>query len=85
MEYDGYNLSPFGVEKVVSNLAEFYHYIDSEFNFNESFADVMPVCLKDIVAGIEYLYGQNIAHRDLKANNILVSNRHYCDQNETNF
>ncbi len=85
MEYVRFNFSPFGVEKVVSNLADFYHYVDSEFNFNESFADVMPVCLKDIVAGIEYLHGQNIAHRDLKPNNILVSNQHYCDQNETSF
>ena len=85
MEYVGFNFSQFGVEKVVSNLADFYHYVDSEFNFNKSFADVMPVCLKDIVASIEYLHGQNIVHRDLKLNNIFVSNQHYCDQNEKSF
>ena len=73
MEYVGFNFGPFGVEKVVSNLADFYHYVDSKLNFNESFADVMPLCLKDIVAGIEYFHGQNIAHRDLKPNNVLHS------------
>ena len=52
MEYVGFNFGPFGVEKVVSNLADYHHYVDSELNFNESFADVMLVCLKDIVAGI---------------------------------
>ena len=85
MKYVGSNFGPFGVKKVASNLADFYHYVDSELNFNESFADVMPVCLKDIVAGIEYLHGQNITHRDLKPNNVLVSNQHYCDLNETSF
>ena len=84
MEYVGFNFSQFGAEKVVSNLADFYHYVDSELDFNK-FANVMPVCFKDIVAGIEYLHGQNIAHRDLEPNNIFVSNQHYCDQGETSF
>ena len=28
----------------------------------------------------EYLHESNVFHRDLKTSNILVSNKHYCDQ-----
>ena len=38
----------------MSNLEDFYHFVDCEFNFG-AFADVLFVCLKDTVAGLEYL------------------------------
>ena len=82
MEYAGFNFTPFGVEKIVSNLEDFYHYVDCEFDFEE-FADILPVCLRDIVTGLNYLHAHNIAHRDLKPKNILVSNQHYCDNDAT--
>ena len=82
MEYAGFNFAPFGVEKIVSNLEDFYHYVDCEFDFEE-FADILPVCLRDIVTGLNYLHAHNIAHRDLKPKNILVSNQHYCDNDAT--
>ncbi len=49
----------------------------SEFNFNE-FADVLLVCLKDTVKGLEYLHTNNIVH-----SNILVSSLHYCNKDKT--
>ena len=49
--------------------------MDEELNFT-SFADLLPVCAKDIIFGLNYLHNHNIAHRDLKPSNILVCNQH---------
>ena len=82
MEFAGFDFSPFDAEKVVCNLEDFYHYVDAEFDFN-AFADIIPVCIKDTVAGLEYLHQHNIVHRDLKPSNVLVSNQHYCNKDKT--
>ena len=82
MEYAVFDFKPFGLEKKVRSLDDFYHFVDCEFDF-ESFADILVVCLRDIVSVLDYMHGQDIAHRDLKQSNILVSNQHYCDKDET--
>ncbi|XP_022808179.1 protein kinase byr2-like [Stylophora pistillata] len=33
---------------------------------------------KDTANGLQYLHHRNVAHRDLKLANVLVSNQHYC-------
>jgi serine/threonine protein kinase len=32
----------------------------------------------DILSGLSHLHGRNIAHRDLKPHNVLITNVHYC-------
>lgn len=84
IEYVAFDFSPFGVKKTVNCLEDFYHYIDCEFDF-KSFSDVLPVCIKDIVTGLEFFHRMEIAHRDLKLGNVLVSNQHYCNVGESCF
>ena len=50
-------------------------YIDSR-NALEEFQFQMNRA-KDVMSGITYLHSKDIAHKDLKPANILVSNSHY--------
>ena len=79
MEYVAFDFAPFGLDKTVSTLEDFYPFVNCEFDF-ESFDDVITVCLRDVVIGLNFLDQERIAHRDLKPSNILVSNQHYCDR-----
>lgn len=58
--------------KSISNLEDFYHFIDDECNFG-SFGNVLIVCARDVVSALEYLHSLKIEHRDLKPSNVLVS------------
>ncbi len=56
--------------------------MNHEFDFN-SFADVLVVCIRDVVNTLDYLHKRSIAHRDLKPENVLVSNQHYRQEDES--
>lgn len=76
MQYLNFHFGLFGLDRNVSSLADFLQVFDSEFGLLSSFSDIIPVCAKDILTGLNYLHNNNIAHRDLKPSNILVCNQH---------
>ena len=76
MEYSCFDFNFLEVDKKVSSLEDFIHFIDAEFEF-ESFSDVLLLGARDVVTGLDYLHSHNIAHRDLKVGNTLVSNQNH--------
>ena len=79
MQYLSFHFGLFGLDRNVSSLADFLQVFDSELGLLSSFSDILPVCAKDILTGLNYLHNNNIAHRDLKPTNILVCNQHLHD------
>ena len=65
MEYSCFDFGPFGVEKKVFMLEDFVHFVDDKFDFS-LFADVLVVCERDVVTGLEVLHRSRISHRDEK-------------------
>ena len=85
MEYSCFDFGHFGVEKKVTTLQDFVHFVDAEFDFS-TFADMLLVCTIDVVTGLDFLHRNGIAHRDLKPGNTFVCNQHYDkDDLETSY
>ena len=76
MKYSCFDFGPLGVEKKVSTLEDFVHFVDAEFDFS-AFGDLLLVCARDLVTGLAFLHSNCIAHRHLKPGNTLVCNQHY--------
>ena len=75
MEYSFFDFGPLGVEKKVPTLENFVHFVDAKFDFS-SFVDVVSVCARDVITGLEFLHRRGIVHRDLKpGSNTLDSNQ----------
>ena len=55
MENSCFDFGPFDVEKKVSTLV---YFVDDEFDFS-SFADVLVVCAREVVTGLEFLHWQS--------------------------
>lgn len=67
----------------VFNLKELLQACDTLCSF-EGFEHLQYFLATDIARGMDFLHKNGIVHRDLKPDNILVSNRHYENDKESN-
>lgn len=79
LEYVFFDFTPFGMETRVSSLADFLGTLDSFDCKDFDSPHVFSTICEDVAKGLKFLHDKDIAHRDLKDANILVSNQHYCD------
>ena len=72
----------FRVEKEVNNVLQFLEVMDSfEGTLLTVFSPTILKIAQDIsCAFLAYLHGQDVTYRDLKHGNVLVSNRHYSEE-----
>ena len=67
----------------VSTLSSFMRACDN-INDYQGFEHLQNHIARDICCGLKYLHVNDVAHRDLKPDNVLVSNDHYinCEASE---
>ena len=74
-----FDFSPFGLERRVFSLKDFLNFLSSEDGAMDSFSPLFIKIAEDTARSLKYLHDNNIAHRDLKPGNVLVSNQMYCE------
>jgi serine/threonine protein kinase len=84
MDFICFSFSKVGIEQEnVSNLKAFVRMCDIISDF-QGFEHMQFHTAIDVCTGLECLHHKNIVHRDLKSDNILISNQHYinCEESE---
>lgn len=78
LEYVYFDFQPLGINgDRVTSLTEYIDFVCSG-DFVHQLSFLRPKIAQDIITAIAYLHEKNIAHRDVKPANVLVSNTHYC-------
>ena len=65
IEYSCFDFGSLGVEKRYPRLKDFVHFVDAEFDFSLFAADVLLVCVRDVVIELEFLHRSRLPLRDL--------------------
>ena len=66
MEYSCFDFNFLGLDKKVSSLEDFIHFVDAKCDFT-SFSDVLLLCAREyVVTGIDYIiYIQRTLHIEI--------------------
>ncbi|KAJ7383732.1 hypothetical protein OS493_026263 [Desmophyllum pertusum] len=78
LEYVVFDFSPFSRDTKVNTLDMFLSEIAQMPKSDREFDHLIPAIAIDVTKGLSHLHQLEIAHRDLKPMNILISNQHYC-------
>ena len=79
MEYCVFSFTPFQRIEKFNSLDQLLQYLSTEDLFTY-FPGILNFMARDIGKGLAYFHENNMAHREIKPGNILVTNTHYAHE-----